>query len=226
MSCDREAKHLHRRNPSEKIIEKERQLVAEWRACQWRRRCPLASSSYLASLQSTDTRVPAILRASSPALLLKRLLRSALNLGHGLNRCTTGGFKNVPACPRAQINSRRSRAGPCAAGSRHSGKRAPSPRARQNQPQKNPPSPLLHPSEQPPSATPCPFLAPLPLYRSKKAPRRFPAAVWRGCRCRRRGYRRRTHRRRPTPPARCSSICLAGHYGQRRRARDGGDARG
>jgi hypothetical protein len=31
MSCDREAKHLHRGNPTEKIIEKERQLVAEWR---------------------------------------------------------------------------------------------------------------------------------------------------------------------------------------------------
>jgi hypothetical protein len=61
MSCDLEAKHLHRRNPTEKIVEKERQLVAEWRACQWRRRCPLASSSYLASLQSTDSRVPAIL---------------------------------------------------------------------------------------------------------------------------------------------------------------------
>jgi hypothetical protein len=31
MSCDRGAKHLHRGNPTEKIIEKERQLVAEWR---------------------------------------------------------------------------------------------------------------------------------------------------------------------------------------------------
>jgi hypothetical protein len=113
-----------------------------------------------------------------------------------------------------------------AGSSRHGKKRAPGPCARQNLPQKISCHPSFHPSEQPPPTTPRPFLALLPLHRPKKGPRRFPIAVWRGCRCRRRGYQRRINRRRPTPPARCSSVCLAGRYGQQRRAHDGGDARG
>jgi hypothetical protein len=56
---------------------------------------------------------------------------------------------------------------------------------------------------------------------------RFPVAIWLGFRHLRWGYQRRTHRRRrPTPSARCSAVCLVGRFGQRRRAYDGGAVRG
>jgi hypothetical protein len=82
-----------------------------------------------------------------------------------------------------------------------------------------------YPLEQPPPAMPRPFLAPS-LHQPKKALGRFPATSWLGFCCARRGYRRRTYRRRPTLPARCFYICLADRYGQRQRAHDGGDTRG
>jgi hypothetical protein len=62
--------------------------------------------------------------------------------------------------------------------------------------------------------------------KSSLALRRFPAAVWLGFHRLHHGYQQRTQRRRPTPPARCSVVCLAGRYGQGRRAHDGGSARG
>jgi hypothetical protein len=99
---------------------------------------------------------------------------------------------------------------------RHGGKTAPGPHARQNQPPKISHRPASHPSEQPPPEMKHPFLDPLPLHQprlSSLALRRFPAIVWLGFRCLRCRYRRRTHRRRRTPAARCSSICLASYYG-------------
>jgi hypothetical protein len=165
------------------------------------------------------------LRASPPALP-KRGRRGFW--ARGPNWFTTGGPKNMPARPRVQINSRRSCAGPCAVGPYRERRQlaarwkkslgpaclGPACQAKSTL-KKISRHPSSHPSEQPPSVTPHPFLAPFPLHRPKKALRRFPAAVWQGYRCPRRGYRRRTHRR-PTPLARCSSIFLAERYGQRR----------
>jgi hypothetical protein len=70
----------------------------------------------------------------------------------GSNWCTTGGPKNVPTRPRAQINSRCSHAGPCAAGSYRERrqiaawwKKSPGPACQAKSTPKNPPSPLLPP---------------------------------------------------------------------------------
>jgi hypothetical protein len=84
----------------------------------------------------------------------------------------------MPARPRVQINSRRSRTGPAwqdpigSAGIvRHGEKRAPGPRARQNQPPKISRRPSSHPSEQPPPATPRPLSSsPSPPSDQKSSP--------------------------------------------------------
>jgi hypothetical protein len=140
--------------------------------------------------------------------------------------------KNMPAQPRVQINSRRFRIGPCAAGPYQERrqlaarwKKSLGPACQAKSTPKNLSAPLLPPFGAAADSDVAPLSSSPPLHRPKKALRRFPAAVWQGCRCPRRGYRRRTHMRRPTPPGRCSSICLASRYGQRQ-AHDGGSARG
>jgi hypothetical protein len=84
-------------------------------AVEWRRQAEERQGTWPAPTEARQC--PRILsggvRASPPAL--SKCGRRGF-WARCLNWCTTGGPKNVPARPRAQINSRRSHAGPCTAG--------------------------------------------------------------------------------------------------------------
>jgi hypothetical protein len=169
--------------------------------------------------------------AAPPKRLPKRDRRGFWTWGP--NWCTTSKPKILSAPVGSQINSRRSHASPCAARPyrehRHRAtrwKKAPGPLDSQNEPQILP-SPSLPPFRAATTNDDAPLSSsPPPAEKSSLSCWRFPVAVWLGFRRLHRGYRRRTHRRRPTTPARCLAVCLAGRYGQWQRAYDGGAARG
>jgi hypothetical protein len=116
------------------------------------------------------------LRASSPALP-KRLPKYVRRWfwARGPNWCTTGGPKNMPARLRAQINSRRSQAGPCAVGPYREHrqlttwwKKSPGPACQAKYTLKNLPSPLLPPFGAAAAGDAVPLSSSPPLHRPKK----------------------------------------------------------